>query len=162
MELRDFEALWKFYPLWSVEDTVFNLFLESQQTPFETKSWVLEHVKNTCVIRVCYALNCSVNPIRRVRIGANYLTGVKGYYLIRVADLRHYLTKRYGAPNVETSLKGDKAKEILKGKKGLVCFDVPYGDATGHFDLWNGSTIRKSDQFNHAKLQKVSLWEVSG
>ena len=161
MQLRDFDILWKFYPMWDVLDTKIKVFMESKKTPFQTQSWVVQNVNNTCVIKLCYALNCSVNPIRLEKIGSKYLTGVNGYYLIKVSDMIKYMKKRYGNPTVEVQEKGKKAKELLKGKKGIICFVIPFSDASGHFDLWNGSRVKKSDFFDHSRLQKIMLWEVS-
>ena len=42
----------------------------------------------------------------------------------------------------------------------LICFEVDgWSDATGHFDLWNGSECIHSEYFG--KASKVHLWEVS-
>ena len=42
----------------------------------------------------------------------------------------------------------------------MICFEVDgWSDATGHFDLWNGSECIHSDYFS--KASKVHLWEVS-
>lgn len=45
------------------------------------------------------------------------------------------------------------------GKKGVIAFVVKgWDDATGHFDIWDGSSCKyKCDYFKQA--ERVDLWE---
>lgn len=50
------------------------------------------------------------------------------------------------------------------GSKGIILFEVSgWGDATGHFTLWNGSKVAHGDYFKpkgSAVLKGVKLWKI--
>lgn len=122
--------------------------------------------KNTCAVRMSYALNRSGLKLGPAPSKGGNVFGGDGYlYWIRVSDLKRYLIKQFkGAdeelnlPAIPATLIGDsdamsvqfkervtRAKAWLDvklaGRKGIVVFEVSgWGDASGHFTLWNGST----------------------
>ncbi|NLW47114.1 MAG: hypothetical protein GXY86_07230 [Firmicutes bacterium] len=157
--LSGFEIMWNSYPLWDVKRTVQYIFLDSDKTPEHTKNWANTGIPNTCVIKICYVLNCTVNPIRPIKLGFKYLTGINGLFILKCTEMNSYLVARYGQPNITTG-KND-AKQKLKGRRGIIYFKISgWDDATGHFDLWNGSRVKRGDYFKHPGLKNVCLWEV--
>ncbi|HET6149844.1 MAG TPA: hypothetical protein VFH68_20055 [Polyangia bacterium] len=40
--------------------------------------------------------------------------------------------------------------------RGVMCFEMHFGDATGHFTLWDGTRAVHGDYFDRA--YRVSLW----
>jgi len=108
-------------------------------------SWIT----NTCVIRVCRALNYAGAPIPGNIPGLSTVRGGDGKrYAYRVAEFHRFLVNHVRAPNIV----GD-----VQGKKGIIEFVVKgWSDATGHFDLWDGSQCLKQAYFEQAS--KVYLW----
>jgi hypothetical protein len=101
-------------------------------------------ITNTCVVRVSKALNYGGDPVV-------YMPGVltvsgsdKKRYALRVKEFRVYMTTRYGKASVvvKKGANGLIDKTNLAGKRGIICFEVKgWSDATGHFSLWNGSSV---------------------
>jgi len=119
---------------------------------------------NTCVIRVSRAFNESGNAIPS-RSNDELLTVEGGdgkEYALRVRELTRYLERKYGPADLEQRYPepgGGEIPESFKGRQGVIVFEVEgWSDATGHADLWNGSTCRHNCYF--AKASRVMLWEV--
>ena len=108
---------------------------------------------NTCVVRVSYCFNKCGAPIPKGEPGLSTTYGKGGArYAFRVTEFKRYLEGRYKRADVQGSGRGDVA-----GKQGVIMFDVDgWNDATGHFDLWNGSECAGSEYF--AKAHAVYLW----
>lgn len=160
--------------------------------------------ENTCAARMSYALNRS--GIKLPSSGGYSLKGSDGFrYWMRVKELKAYLNKRFKAPDISHSHKqvntviDSKTKKItpevmervqltksnflskITGKTGIVVFDVTgWGNASGHFTLWDGKNlvyvgagehnnpssleyyfwfIRDSGG-NIAQTTKISFWEL--
>lgn len=111
-------------------------------------------IANTCVIRVSYCFNKCGDPIPANHAGLLTVRGGDGRrYALRVAEFKPFLEKRYRKATITGT---DRA--AFAGKQGVIMFDVAgWSDATGHFDLWNGSSARHADYFGKAKA--VYLWE---
>jgi hypothetical protein len=107
-------------------------------------------VTNTCVIRVSRALNYSGAAVPGNMPGLSTIRGGDGKrYAYRVNEFQRFLTAHVRPPDVE----GDVA-----GHKGVIMFKVDiWNDATGHFDLWNGSECAHKAYFSEASA--VYLWE---
>jgi hypothetical protein len=107
-------------------------------------------VTNTCAIRVSRALNYGGDPIRDTGAGVNTIRGGDGKrYIYRVAELRSYLTHKYGPPEI--------IRSPGAGKRGIIIFEVSiWSDATGHADLWDGNTCGGSCYWPQAN--EVVLW----
>lgn len=119
-------------------------------------------VTNTCVIRVSRAMNYAGHPIPLGYPNLVTLRGADGKrYAIRVAEFQKYMQQMYGPPQIKHEYDppgGEPPPEIM-GKQGIICFNVTgWNDATGHFDLWNGSECRHHGYFERAS--SVLLWEV--
>lgn len=98
----------------------------------------LAWVTNTCVIRVCYALNRCGVTIQDGQ-GMHTAKGGDGYrYGYRVSEFKVYLENRFGP-----------AEKFGGGQKGIIMFNVSsWSDATGHFDLWDGTTCAHECYFD--------------
>ncbi len=157
MPLPKFDDLWKNYP---------------HGTSAEVKKKIggridAEWITNTCAIRLSFCFNASGAKFA-VGSDAGNSKGVprlvitggdKKRYILRVKEFRTWLEKHYGKPTI--SLKkgpyGDAPPE-LAGKKGIICFeDCGWPDASGHYDLWDGSAAAHHAYFDKAK--RVHLWE---
>lgn len=121
--------------------------------------------ENTCAARMSYALNRS--GIKLPSTGGYSLKGDDGFrYWMRVKELKAYMAKRFGTPDISYSPNPVKqiidlnTKKItpeiiervnlvksnfiskIQGKKGIIVFDVTgWGNASGHFTLWDGSDL---------------------
>jgi hypothetical protein len=123
-----------------------------------------ETITNTCVLRVSRCFNYSGNDIPKS--STDEILTIRGgdgkQYALRVREFSRYLYRKYGAPDLEHEYPdgngGDIPPEFL-GQQGVIGFEVDgWTDATGHFDLWNGTKCRHHGYFNRAK--KVMLWLV--
>lgn len=119
-------------------------------------SWIT----NTCTIRLSRAFNYAGDPIRRGVAGLHAVSGADGkWYAFRVREMERYLRHEYGDPQIEKgSTNAAELKKAIRGKRGIIQFNVRgWSDATGHLDIWNGTTVRYADFFSQAN--KVLLWE---
>jgi hypothetical protein len=96
------------------------------------------------------------------RIPGNHpgLMTVKGgngmRYAFRVAEFKKYMQQKYGEP---TFSGGAGSESDFAGKQGIILFDdCGWSDATGHFDLWDGSACAHGAYWEQAKV--VKLWET--
>jgi hypothetical protein len=145
--------------------------------------------KNTCAVRMSYALNRSGLKLGTAPSKGGNIVGGDGYlYWIRVSDLKPYLIKRFkGAdeelklPAIPAALIGDSGamstqfKERVKlakawldaklaDRKGIVVFDVSgWGDASGHFTLWNGAakTLAYAEPHDNPENNMYYFWLTS-
>ena len=110
-------------------------------------------ITNTCVIRLSYCFNKSGHPIPNGYPGLNTARGGDGKrYAYRVREFKTFLERKYKYADAS----GDRS--AVDGKRGIIMFDVAgWSDATGHFDLWNGSSCRHKAYFENASV--VHLWE---
>ena len=110
-------------------------------------------VTNTCVVRVSYCFNYCGEPIPARFAGMLTARGGDGKrYALRVSEFKPFLEKRYKAADINGASASDFA-----GKTGIIMFNVSgWSDATGHFDLWNGSSCRHAEYFG--KSSSVHLW----
>ena len=105
----------------------------------EKNEWVTENGQqvenNSCAVRMSYDLNKSGLTIPK---GPGTVSGADGkQYFLRVADLQKFLTKVLGPPQV---LHGN-GWNGPSGRSGIISFNIPFRDATGHFSLWNGAGL---------------------
>jgi len=115
---------------------------------------------NTCVLRMSEAFNLAGHPMTRRAGLFTVLGGDKKIYAVRVAEFRKYMLSVYGTPDlVRTPPKGKKEGVLssdFAGLRGVLCFEVRFADATGHFTLWDGARAVHGDYFSRA--WRVSLW----
>jgi hypothetical protein len=118
----------------------------------------LDWVTNTCAIRLCHALILSGHDIEGGPGIATARGGNGKRYIFRVADLDSYLRSVVGGPSATVA--SPKASHF-GGQQGIICFQVScWSDASGHFDLWNGSECASHAYF--AEAHKAHLWACPG
>lgn len=148
--LPSFAALVRAYPNDADPAAVFRLIGGKVQA---------NNYPNSCVIRVSRALNYTGQPVQRT---AGLLTSSgadKFWYATRVLEFDAYMRANYGKPAVDISgqAKGPTDKVAFRGKRGIIAFKVTgWTNATGHFDLWDGTRCIHADYFD--KASHVSLW----
>jgi len=112
-------------------------------------------VTNTCTIRLSRALNYAGFDIPSDVSGLNTLRGGDDKrYAYRVAEMRRYLLGVLGQPTITGT-----DPSLYQGHKGIIMFVVKFSDATGHFDLWDGSMPAHEQYFDQAI--QVALWETA-
>ena len=142
MALPSFSQMWNKYPTGSAEA------VKAQIRGNVNASYI----KNTCVVRISHCFNLCGAPIPRNHPGLLTVRGGNGKrYALRVKEFNRFLRSRYKAPDYTGG------RSTMSGKQGIIMFDVTgWSDATGHFDLWNGSACRHAEYF--AKSSSVYLW----
>lgn len=121
--------------------------------------------ENTCAARMSYALNRS--GIKLPSTGGYSLKGEDGFrYWMRVKELKDYMSKRFSNPDISynpkqiqnitenrrSKLKDEMIEKVnlvqseflpkISNKKGIIVFDVVgWGNASGHFTLWDGKDL---------------------
>ena len=159
-QLRSWSSLWNEYPdyLNSPDSAAVKRMIGGEVT----QSWL---GPNACTIRLSYTLNRNGVPVPKSYPGLNTVAGGDGYrYAYRVAEVRRWLPFAIGKPDFEIVKKKGVPfdKTQLSAMKGIIAFDVHFSDASGHFDLWDGS------QFSHeyqaatywAAATRISLWKT--
>jgi len=122
--------------------------------------------ENTCAVRMSYGLNRSGLKLGKAPSKGGSMEGGDGYtYWIRVSDLKRELDARFKGADEELKLKlipnsmmsdtdgmralfherVQQAKDFLETKlaarNGIVVFEVSgWGDASGHFTLWDSAS----------------------
>lgn len=89
----------------------------------------------------------------------------------RVRVLEEELRRMFGPPKLVVTKKENEGEreaiERFRGKPGVIIFEIKFGDATGHVDLWDGAFMvgwfhrgyeQNFEYFNRAF--KISLWET--
>ena len=142
--------------------------------------------QNTCAVRMSYGLNRSGLKLGNAPSQGGSIAGPDGYqYWIRVSDLKEYLSKQFKGADEELRLSpipalliGDnetlsnRFKERVKtakawldgrltGRSGVVAFEVTgWGDASGHFTLWNGTakTLAYADSHDDPHTNTYYFW----
>lgn len=157
--LSNFRVMWNSYPTGPVDQVLKEIFGEkSNKTSAATRDWVFEKVTDSCTIRLSHAINSTTHKIRRIG-SVETITGINGKYIIKVTEMIKYLKLRYGNPQVNAKGSEEITRKAVQGKRGLICFNGIIGACMGHFDLWDGSSVRRSEFFHAVK--NVLLWEVS-
>jgi hypothetical protein len=116
---------------------------------------------NTCTLRLSEAFNGAGQTVPSSSAGLlTVLGGDKRHYAIRVAEFKRFLTNRYGPADIvrrpPAAQKFGVPRDAFYHRRGVICFEVPFGDATGHFTLWDGNASVHGDYFDRAV--RVSLW----
>ena len=179
----------------------------SQFYPMVSKAWeksvqkAPEHWENTCATRMSYALNRSGIKLGKAPSPGGTLIGDDKFnYWIRVADLKIFLHQRFKGADESCDLTllkdsdddgvwekrveeaNDKMLDLIHGRKGIIVFDVVgWGNATGHFTLWDGEDLvyvgpgdhnnpdtyeyyfwftRVDDRGRIAQTKKITFWEL--
>jgi Type VI secretion system (T6SS), amidase effector protein 4 len=157
-KLPSFSKMWAAYPGGEAKDV--KRFIGGNVD----SAWIT----NTCTIRLSRSLNESGAAVPKNRSGLLTVSGAdKKNYALRVAEFRKYMLATYGAPTIRAvgrtknsdGVVVDTNPATFAGRQGIIMFDVGvWDDATGHFDLWNGTQAAHDAYFADARA--VWLWEV--
>jgi hypothetical protein len=116
---------------------------------------------NTCTLRMSEAFNGAGQPIPKNHPGLyTVLGGDKKNYALRVAEFKQFMLSTYGAPDIVRTPPAGSPTGVLRADfahlRGVMCFEVHFADATGHFTLWDGTQPVHGDYFSRS--YRVSLW----
>ncbi|MEO1656126.1 MAG: type VI secretion system amidase effector protein Tae4 [Pseudomonadota bacterium] len=170
MDRKDlnFDALWKAYPFSERAD-------QGTENPGGTVEEInklvgghveLNDFENMCAVRMSRALNYAgwpVPPHYKHKVMKTFSVGGadKKWYMFRVRELRNYLIRELGKPDVARPSKKwstDVRIDFLK-RRGIIIFDVPdWKNATGHVTLWKDD--KPADREYFEKATKVELWRI--
>ncbi len=96
-------------------------------------------IDHTCAVRLSRALNYSGVTVPADFAGMKVVRGGDGkYYAYQVRGMRPWLEATFGAPQIRAVRPVDRRRFL--GKKGVIAFVIPFSDATGHVDLWDGAS----------------------
>ncbi len=118
-------------------------------------------IGHTCAIRLSRAFNYAGLSVPADFGGMKVIAGRDGKrYAYRVREMRPWLEKVFGRPQIRAVRPVDR--RLFLGKKGVMAFVIPFADASGHVDLWNGSKYMYEDldpQDYFRLANEVVLWE---
>jgi len=153
--LPSFSTLWSHYPTDHDPEVVKKEIGGKVNMP-----WIV----NTCAVRLSRALNKGGYPIPKSYPGLNVVSGAdEMWYAFRVAELKMYLEKMLGKPDIEYKNKNKSAAvpSDFQSKKGIIVFTVTsWSNASGHITLWDGTQCRNNDCYWDLS-STVSLWEIA-
>jgi hypothetical protein len=111
---------------------------------------------NSCAVRMSHALNAS--GIIVAHDGNKTVSGKKPpkwWYYYRVADIKGFISGKFGQAKTFTK------EEFKKNcKKGIVVLNIPWADATGHADLWDGSNMIDGHNDYIDLATSIEFWEL--
>jgi len=95
---------------------------------------------NSCVIRMCEALNQSGYKIPHLPSTVSDSKHDWNFHLLK--DLQPFLIQNFGKPEVYVTHGSNTWRKQLAGRTGILMFKVNiWQDATGHITLWNGKNL---------------------
>jgi hypothetical protein len=124
-------------------------------------------ITNTCAIRLSRTLNYNNIPLPGNYMGMKTVKGGDGKrYAFRVREIMPWLRSVLGKPDFETKKKENTPFDKTKpsGMKGIIGFDIRFSDATGHLDLWDGSTFSSEHDMSRdywTAATRIWLWKAS-
>jgi hypothetical protein len=120
-------------------------------------------ITNTCAIRMSRTLNYSGIPLPPKFTGLNVVAGADGkWYAYRQRELRRWMQLNFGQPMLRHKPStGQISRADFSLGKGIIGFDIHFSNATGHVDLWDGTSytheaVDADDYF--ALATTVVLW----
>jgi hypothetical protein len=120
-------------------------------------------IDHTCAIRLSRALNYSGAPVPAGFAGMKVVRGGDGKnYAYQVRGMRPWLEATFGRPQIRAVRPVDRRQFL--GKKGVIAFVIPFSNASGHVDLWDGSqyTYERLDPQDYFKLASEAVLWVTG
>lgn len=154
--LPNFQKMWDAYPNGTADE------VKAQIGGAINAAWIT----NTCAIRLSYCFNYAGTPVgaeagnskgkpRLVITG-----GDKKRYILRVREFNTWLLENYGKPTYKVKKeRGAAMPPEFANKKGIIQFnDCGWSDASGHFDLWDGTACKHEAYWEKAK--EVYIWEA--
>lgn len=122
----------------------------------------LNNFENACALRLSRALNYSGAPIPFIQ--PRIVNGIKRHETVSGADKKWYIfrveTMKSHLGAADLTIK-PREKSKICGKKGIIIFDVSgWSDATGHADLWDGTTQTCAWECYFDKSSSIHFWET--
>ncbi len=144
----------------------FNLFTNTLGGGFADLVSDEENYGNTCAMRISVAMNAlggnyKVSSQYGNRDG-NHKDKSSNHIIIRVETIFDFITEKLGESTWGMSKNPGSPMDMsfVNGKKGILLYHVDFNDATGHVDLWNGSSCEYQCKTEHMTLAKmVRFWE---
>lgn len=106
----------------------------------------INNFENTCAVRLSRTLNYNAIELPGPS-KAGKMSVVSGddkkWYAFRVRDISPWLEKQLSPPIFDQAKKAgdDFDKKLIAKYRGIIGFNIEFGDATGHLDLWDGTTF---------------------
>ena len=128
-------------------------------------------ITNTCAIRMSHTLNCAGRAVPFINNETvRGKTPTNFNYIFRVKQLAPLMTRWYGNGLTVKAKAGTRGVPMdqFKGKTGVIRFDMTglWDDATGHFDLWDGSKMVEETHSDKATVDRyfdssisITLWQ---
>ena len=159
-QLHTYSALWIEYPDY-----------QNFPKPEDVKTYIggavnEDWIENTCAIRMSRTLNYNDVTVPSSFAGLHTVKGGDGKrYAFRVRELHPWLEHVLGKPDFDLSKKSGDAfdKSQIASMKGIIGFDIHFSDATGHFDLWDGTTFTHEYQTTGeywSDATRIWLWKA--
>ena len=124
-------------------------------------------IENTCAIRVSRVLNAVGFFIPGPSGPLSVVSGAdKRWYAYRQLQLQGWIETQFGAPSVIFTKPGERIpidRRNLLNLQGLIGFEIPFSNATGHIDLWDGEHFGTEAEATHdyfAMAKAVKFWRV--
>jgi len=102
---------------------------------------------NYCCVRVSHALMTAGHTITQP---SDFKDKYKRPYIIKCDTMDSYLRSKLGPPIGVSS-------STAAGKRGIIFFKKRFRNATGHFDLFDGSSCAYSEYWD---ADDIYLWEL--
>ena len=121
-------------------------------------------ITNTCAVRMSRGFNYTGYELPHGRDGLTVVSGTdEKWYAFRLRELVGWMIDELGPPSFDLRPGGrTTAPDEFARKPGIILFDIAFGDATGHVDLWDG------DQFTSeraglarnfwGRADRIRLW----
>lgn len=153
----DFQALWDAYPLGD-RKAFFDRLGGGWPQLVDNPAYV-----NTCALRMTVALRgCGqAVPALLAQGDGNLKDGSGKPLLLRVATIRIWLEQILGPSSWGTSKQvGADIDGLIPKRKGILLYRVPNAtDASGHVDIWEGTTCKNDCHSQFARsATEVELW----
>jgi hypothetical protein len=107
-------------------------------------------IVNTCALRMSATFNAIGMPLTVANTKGMYtVTSSKSghllRYALRVKELGPWVLQQLGPPSIVAKPRAGQKTGVDKAKfakyRGIIQFTIQWSDATGHFDLWDGSCM---------------------
>lgn len=119
--------------------------------------------RNTCAIRLSVAFYKS-----GISVPSKFQEAISGAgdsIIVKVRTMKEFIEAKYGGPfwGMSKSPGTQIDPSVLPARKGIIVYHALWSDATGHFDLWDGSNFVGAGTFTDvADGFDVALWTLSG
>ena len=114
---------------------------------------------NTCATRLSYAFNSAGDPVPQKYREA--IDGAGNSLILKVKTMDAFIEGKFGKPSWGMSKEPGRpiTKNDLPRESGIIVYHAAWSDATGHFDLWTGSSFIGSGNFDDIRDGfDIAMW----